>query len=177
MLQIDRVHQFFHTLLPLSYLLLLGAASMEAFNLFFKSVGWLDLKAYQDHYRNSFATSFRAVQPDASSTITADKQRQCLFSSSGDYCCLVRTQRVTRGFRKKSKHSRTGTASQEPVPRFAPNTVSVRENLQSQPPSHFSCSNSYWIRQFHLAMVKRRKKALHHLNSLLNAITTTRLQL
>lgn len=81
-----------------------------------------------------------------------------------------------QGLQKKSKHSRTGTASQEPVPRFAPSTVTVRENLQSLPPSHFSYSNSYWIRQFHLAMVKRTEKALHHLNPLLNAITTTWLQ-
>lgn len=117
-----------------------------SFQLFFKSVGWLDLKAYQDHYRNSFATSFRAVQPDTSSAVTADKQRQCLIQLLWGLVLPGENTAGYQGLQKKSKHSRTGTASQEPVPHFIPNTVTVRENLRSQPPSHFSCSNSYWIR-------------------------------
>lgn len=145
--------------------------SVEASNLFFKSVDQLYLKAYQNHYRNSLGISFWTVQPEVSFTLTMDKWSSTLL---GDIVLAWWEQRRLPGaseekqadpnrdcfagscapFCSQYHHSKREFAVQVPL------LIQMQDVLQGKTiPSGFE--------------VKRTEKALHHLNPLQNAIMTT----
>lgn len=129
--QIDRVHGFFHT--PLSYSWPLVPVSVEAFNLFLKSVDQLYLKPTRT-ITETLLIPFSGLssQKSVSYWIWTNEGNTC--STLLEDIVLPDENRGYQGIQKKSKQTPTGTASQEAVPHFVPDTITVREICSPSPP-------------------------------------------